>query len=363
MNLKKLELTHFRSHTSLLLDFEPGTNLFVGRNGAGKTNIVEAIGYLATLRSHRVASDQFLIQRGAQQAYIRGLVHHQDRDVLLELELNNGKSNRARVNQVPQARERDALGYLKRVIFAPEDLEIIKGDPSARRDFIDDLLITISPRISSVISDYERALKQRNSLLKSAQGKKFDESTLEIWDEKIAELGAELILERLGLISKLRNPFIQEYQVLSGASEAGISYKSSLEEELPEQRDELTTLILAKFKSERKKEVERGLTLVGPHRDELLIQLGQDVAKGYASHGESWSLALALKLASMELLQEDEPVLILDDVFAELDGKRRDALTNHLQIHTPTQLFITAAVVEDVPHDFRTKPIFVESHE
>ena len=364
MILRKLELINFRSHKNLLLDFVPGANLLIGSNGAGKTNIIEAIGYLASLKSHRVAQDALLINKSSERAYIRGLIERDNREILIELEINNGKSNRARINQATQPKERDILGYIQRILFAPEDLELVKGDPSTRRDYLDTLLVAKTPRLAGIISDYDRALKQRNSLLKTAQSRNFDESTLDVWDEKLIERGCELISERLQLINELAAPFTNEYRAVAPEGEVLMKYRSSLIENdildpLSTKEDLLDSMASA-IKKERKREIERGISLVGPHRDELLLLLDGELAKGYASHGESWSVALALKLAAYDLLEKDEPILILDDVFAELDGKRRDALTHQLLHKGRTrQLFITAAVVEDVPMEFRSHVIEV----
>ena len=364
MILRKLELIDFRSHKQLLLEFIPGPNLLIGSNGAGKTNIIEAIGYLASLKSHRVSQDSLLINKDSECAYIRGLVEIDNREVLLELEINKGKSNRVRVNKAAQPKERDILGYVQRVLFAPEDLELVKGDPATRRDYLDTLLVAKSPRLAGVISDYDRALKQRNSLLKSAHTRNFDEETLNVWDEKLVERGSELVFERLQLINELATPFSSEYKSVAPNGEVEMKYRSSLVENLildpSTTKDSLVTSMFSVLKKERKREIERGISLVGPHRDELLLLLDNELAKGYASHGESWSIARALKLAAYDLLEAVDPILILDDVFAELDGKRRDALTTQLLHKGGTrQLFITAAVVEDVPMEFRSHIIQV----
>jgi DNA replication and repair protein RecF len=364
MILRKLELIDFRSHKQLLLEFAPGANLLIGSNGAGKTNIIEAIGYLASLKSHRVSQDSMLINKESACSYVRGLVERDGREILLELEINNGKSNRARINQAAQPKERDLLGYLQRILFAPEDLELVKGDPSTRRDYLDTLLVAKSPRLAGVISDYDRALKQRNSLLKTAQSRNFDENTLDVWDEKLVERGSELVYERLQLVNDLTAPFVTEYAAVAPEGIVSLKYRTSLLEneiaDLSTTHEELAIAMMAVIKKERKREIERGISLVGPHRDELVLLLDSEVAKGFASHGESWSIALALKLAAYDLLEADEPILILDDVFAELDGKRRDALTAQLLHKGRTrQLFITAAVVEDVPEEFRSNVIQV----
>jgi DNA replication and repair protein RecF len=364
LHVSHLSLVDFRSYAGLELEFEPGVCVLVGPNGHGKTNVVEAVGYLATHGSHRVAQDQPLVRIGAQSAVIRAAVHHEDRSVLLELEINPGKSNRARVNRNAVSRTRDALGYLRTVLFAPEDLALVKGDPAHRRQFLDELLVARTPRLAAVRADYERALKQRNALLRSAaqmrranRGAAVDMSTLDLWDGHLASAGAHLLAARLELVEAL-NPLVGKgYGTIAGRDSAILEYRASFElsttRGTPVDESALHDALIAALIAGRKEEIERGMTLVGPHRDELALLLdhghGPVPAKAYASHGESWSFALSAKLAAFELLRAEaiEPVLILDDVFAELDSSRRAQLAQVAA--SAQQVLITAAVDEDVP--------------
>ena len=379
MYVRHLSVSNFRSYESAELPLSPGITTLVGLNGQGKTNLVEAIGYLATLSSHRVANDQPLVRFGASQAVIRGVVVRDGRETLVELELNPGRANRARLGRSPMQRPREVLGTLRTVLFAPEDLALVKGDPSERRRFLDELLVARQPRWAGVRSDYDKVLRQRNALLKSAapvlrRGTRYrprpaeeagDDAraaalhTLDIWNDHLATVGSQLLYARLRLLRDLGPYLSKAYdEVSAGQSDARVSYKSSLREEVaasiaagevPE-AEELRAQILAALEEARPREVERGVSLVGPHRDDVVLTLGELPAKGYASHGESWSFALGLKLAAYQLLRHDlgeDPVLILDDVFAELDSGRRERLA--AMIADCEQVLITAAVDEDVP--------------
>ena len=347
----------------------------VGPNGQGKTNLVEAIGYVATLGSHRVSSDAPLVRFGAPRAIIRCAVVQHGRSTLVELELTAGKANRARLNRSPVPRPREVLGTLSTVLFAPEDLALVKGDPSERRRFLDDLLVARQPRLAGVRSDYDRVLKQRNALLKSAgsaikrgQG---DVRTLDVWDSHLAAAGAELLAARLALVADLAPYVASSYtQVSDNQGPAAIAYRASLteHEEDPEpltgDRQRLAERLLAAMGVLRRSELERGISLVGPHRDDLVLSLGPMPAKGYASHGESWSFALALRLASYELLRSDlgeDPVLVLDDVFAELDTGRRERLAE--LVSGVEQVLVTAAVPADVPDALSGGRVEVQSGE
>jgi DNA replication and repair protein RecF len=358
MWVKEIRLTDFRSYEQVEVSLTEGVTTFVGPNGQGKTNLVEAVSYISTLSSHRVANDAPLVRSGADRAVI-GLEVLTERTVIVELEINPGRANRARLNRSTAGRPRDVLGIVHTVMFAPEDLALVKGDPSERRRFLDDLLIQRSPRMLGVKADYDRILKQRNALLKSAftarrASSQDVERTLEVWDEQLISAGADLVSARVALVSEL-TPFVDDtYRLIAGGAGEGVatmSYASSVgaDAELTVDREQWARQLRTGIERRRKDELDRGVTLIGPHRDDLVLTLGDHPAKGYASHGESWSFALALRLASLEVLRGDgdDPVLILDDVFAELDTTRRRHLTE--RVATSRQVLITAAVPEDVP--------------
>ncbi|MFI6822993.1 DNA replication/repair protein RecF [Micromonospora sp. NPDC050187] len=358
MYVRRLELVDFRSYERVGVDLEPGANVLVGANGVGKTNLAEALGYVATLDSHRVATDAPLVRLGAESAVIRCAVVHEGRELLVELEIVPGKANRARLGRSPARRARDVLGALRLVLFAPEDLELVRGDPAERRRYLDDLLVLRQPRYAGVRADYERVVKQRNALLRTAYlarktggSRGGDLSTLAVWDTHLAGHGAELLAGRLELVAALTPHITKAYDaVAAGRASAGIAYRPSVElrEAVPD-RTTLTEALTTALAEARTAEVERGTTLVGPHRDDLALTLGPLPAKGYASHGESWSFALALRLAAYDLLRSDgiEPVLVLDDVFAELDAGRRERLAG--LVGGAAQLLVTCAVDDDVP--------------
>ncbi|MBA9002155.1 DNA replication/repair protein RecF [Thermomonospora cellulosilytica] len=464
MHVAHLSLQDFRSYATAEIALRPGVTVFVGPNGQGKTNLVEAIGYVSTHGSHRVATDAPLIRQGAPRAIVRAGVVRDDRRALIELEINPGKANRARLNRSPVPRPRDILGMLRTVLFAPEDLALVKGDPGERRRFLDELLTARAPRYAGVRADYDRVLKQRNALLKSAAAHRRSPgpevlATLDVWDSHLARLGAELLAARLDLVSDLTPLVARAYAALApGGGIASLAYRTSVSDRLPPlpvlaapengragttpyapsngatasttggtpgpgpaaephggasedglgdrqsaarghgdvpgspgrpargaapsagepgregvqtssngaaraahevavdgggaqrvERDVLVAALEEAMRDSRRQELERGVSLVGPHRDELVLQLGGLPARGYASHGESWSFALALRLAAFELLRADgdDPVLILDDVFAELDSGRRRRLAE--LVAPAEQVLITAAVPEDVP--------------
>ncbi|PRY58734.1 DNA replication and repair protein RecF [Knoellia remsis] len=383
MYVRHLSVGDFRSYPSAEVALEPGITTFVGLNGQGKTNLVEAIGYLATLSSHRVSADAPLVRFGAQQAVIRGAVVRDGRETLVELEITPGRANRARLGKSPLTRTRDVLGQVRTVLFAPEDLALVKGDPSERRRFLDDLLVLRQPKWAAVRADHDKILKQRGALLKSAapvlrgrgkrrrpvEGVDADEAresalhTLDVWNAQLSAVAVPLIYARLRLLRDLGPLLGKAYdEVSAGQSDARVSYRSSLREpiasriaagevpEIAEIHDEL----VESYAEVRDQEIERGVNLVGPHRDDVVLSLGELPAKGYASHGESWSFALGLRLAAYQLLRHDlgdDPILILDDVFAELDSGRRERLA--AMVADCEQVLITAAVEADVPEALR----------
>ena len=419
MYLTRLALTDFRSYAAAELDLGPGVTTLLGANGQGKTNVVEAAAYLATLGSHRVASDAPLVRRGADRAILRAAVTAAARDSLIEIEINPGHANRARLNRAP-VRPRQVLGALRTVLFAPEDLVLVKGDPDGRRRYLDDLLVATAPRYAGVRADYERVLRQRTALLKSLRGRAgtrlyagaggrardADPSedqpgngwggepggagsgevssaadadggtrrdtlagpaagTLSVWDEHLVTTGAELLAARISLTRALRPLIARSYAAVAGdAGEITIGYRQSFSNQGPgakgglspagqpepaPDRAALAAWMRTALASVRGQELDRGVCLVGPHRDDLELRIGDLPARGYASHGESWSAALALRLAAYELLREggDDPVLLLDDVFAELDTGRRSRLA--AVAAGAEQVIVTAAVPDDVP--------------
>jgi DNA replication and repair protein RecF len=390
VHLTRLALTDFRSYLSVDLSLAPGVSVLLGANGQGKTNLVEAVAYAATLASHRVATDAPLVRRGAQRAIVRAAISSAVRDTLIELEINPGRANRARLNRVPVPRARQVLGALRTVMFAPEDLALVKGDPEQRRRYLDDLLVARAPRYAAVRADYERVLRQRTALLKSLRARpgwrvparaggrpagpppgeddgpaaRGAASTLEVWDEQLASTGAELVAARLELTAALRPLVAGAYaEVSGGAGDAGLSYRQSRRTaaagpeqggaaaEPPADRAALADWLREAIAAARPEELERAVCLVGPHRDELELQIGGLPARGYASQGESWSMALGLRLSAYQLLRGDgdggDPVLILDDVFAELDAGRRERLAG--LVAGAEQVLVTAAVAADVP--------------
>ena len=356
MFVRHLSLVDFRSYATAELELAPGVTALIGPNGQGKTNLVEAIGYVATLDSHRVSADAPLVRSGAERAVVRAGVVRDGRETRVEIEIVPGKTNRARLGGAPVPRPREILGTLRTVLFAPEDLAVVKGDPSERRRFLDELLVARAPRFSAVRADYDRVLKQRNALLKSAGAARRAGGsalrTLDVWDAHLATAGAALLAGRLELVDALSPLVDKAYATVSGGGAAAtLSYSSTLPADslASRDRDVLAAALSAAVAATRDAELDRGVTLVGPHRDDLILSLGELPARGYASHGESWSFALALRLASYDLLRSDggEPVLILDDVFAELDDTRRQQLAD--LVAPAEQVLITAAVADDVP--------------
>jgi DNA replication and repair protein RecF len=357
VHLTFLELTDFRNYSSVQVGLARGANVFVGPNGHGKTNLAEAVCYLAHLSSHRTGTDTALVRAGADRAVVRTRVVRRDRELAVELELNPGRANRARLGGSARPRARDVLGAVQAVLFAPEDVGLVKGDPGERRRFLDELLVARAPRLAGVRSDYDRVLRQRAALLKSiGTARRPDTGPLDAWDAHLASVGAQLLGARLALVDELRPLVAKNYDAIAedGAT-ATIGYRSSAQ--LPDSSagaagvEELTTILAQALAEARLDEIARGVCLVGPHRDELELGIGTLPARGYASHGESTALALALRLASYDLLRaedpDSEPVLVLDDVFAELDPQRRARLA--ALVAGAEQLLVTAAVPDDVP--------------
>jgi DNA replication and repair protein RecF len=405
--LEKLSLTDFRSYAQVDLSLEPGVTVLVGSNGIGKTNLMEAIGYLATLNSHRVSTDAPLLRFGAERAMIRAKLVRGEQSTVLELEINAARANRGRINRSNPVRARDLLGICQTVLFAPEDLALVKGDPSSRRRFLDELLVSLIPRHAATRSDYDRVLKQRNALLKSARAGKFSaghEATLDVWDQHMARAGAELLHARLELVDRLQPHLKNAYaQLTDGSKVATAVYRSTLQDILDDDGaapssaarpadsavaaetdavgaaaaatsvlaedlrllsvEQLTERYIQAFAASRRKELERGISLVGPHRDELELVLGSAPAKGYASHGETWSMCLSLRLASYYVMLDDArtggspPILILDDVFAELDVQRRRKLA--AIVSGAEQVLVTAAVEDDIPAELTGRRVKV----
>ena len=371
MYVRHLALHDFRSWSDVDLELCPGRTVFVGPNGFGKTNLVEALWYCATLGSHRVGTDAPLVRAGADRAVVSAIVVNEGRELAVDIEIAAGRANKARLNRSPVRSTREVLGAVRAVLFAPEDLALVRGDPAERRRYLDELATLRRPTIAGVRADYDKVLKQRTALLKSASAARFrgDHTvleTLDVWDGHLAAYGAQLMAARLGLINQLGPEVEKAYQLLAPASRpAAIGYRPSIEVAGPDAVDVeyLEAALLAGLASRRNAELERGVCLVGPHRDDLELRLGDQPAKGFASHGESWSMALALRLAAYELLRAEgsEPVLILDDVFAELDDSRRRALAGVAA--SAEQVLVTAAVAEDIPADWDATRITISMRE
>lgn len=369
MHVRRLALTDFRSWPRAELDLEPGRTVFVGPNGFGKTNILEALWYSSTLGSHRVATDAPLIRSGAERAVISTIVVSEGRELAVDLDITSGRANKARLNRSPVRSAREILGVLRAVLFAPEDLALVRGDPGDRRRYLDDLATIRRPRIAGVRADYDKVVRQRTALLKTASGARFRGDrgaleTLDVWDGHLASHGAQLISARVELVNELAPEVEKAYQLLAPSSRpASIRYRSGVEVVETEAAagnadpEIFEAALLDALSRRRDAELERGVCLVGPHRDDLDLRLGDQPTKGFASHGESWSMALALRLAAYELLRREgsDPVLLLDDVFAELDTARREALAQVAA--TAEQVLVTAAVHEDIPADWDARRV------
>ena len=376
MHVAHLTLADYRNYERADIALEPGAVLFIGRNGQGKTNLVEAIAYAGTASSHRVSTDQALIRFGAESAIIRARIQHADRAIVVEIELNRASPNRAQVNHSP-VRVRDLPRYFSSVVFAPEDLALVRSDPAVRRGFLDTLVVQKTPRFAGVMSDYDRVVRQRNSLLKSARASRLAAdslTTLDVWDDRLVSLGTEIIMARAAIVQALQPHVAQAYSAVAGDDHhTRLSMRLSVDgrahddavSEPGGQLDDTAEQIAERFHrvliENRRTELDRAVTMIGPHRDDLMLELNQLPARGYASHGESWSFALALKLASAEVLRENavagDPVLILDDVFAELDEGRRERLAD--AVGGFEQVLITAAVGADVPERLAARRVSV----
>jgi DNA replication and repair protein RecF len=369
MYVRHLGLREFRSWPQIDIELEAGRTVFVGPNGYGKTNLVEALWYSATLGSHRVATDAPLIRAGAPRAVISTIVVNEGRELAVDIEITAGKVNKARLNRSPVRSPREVLGVLRAVLFAPEDLALVRGDPSERRRYLDELATLRRPTLAAVRADYDRVVRQRTALLKTAAGQRSRDpgllSTLDVWDGHLAEHGARLLEARVELVNALRPEVEKAYQLLApGSRTADARYRSSVQIDGEEtSAPTLETALLEGLAARRDAELDRGVCLVGPHRDELELILGDQPARGYASHGESWSMALSLRLAAYELLRSEgtDPVLLLDDVFAELDTARRRALATVAS--SAEQVLITAAVDDDIPDGLDARRIGIDMSE
>jgi DNA replication and repair protein RecF len=366
MQISKLSLRNFRNHEKIDLSFPPGTTTTIGRNGRGKTNIVEAVHYLATLSSHRVSQDAPLIRKGQNAASIFANVAKHNRQAEVELTINYPGANKVLLNQTQLTKPRDILGLVTTVIFSPEDLELVKGDPAARRRFIDELSTSLTPKFSNPRSDYERILKQRNTLLKSLGRRNPSpqaRATLDAWDEQLIQTGSEIISVRLENIKRIEPHILSFGAEISGDTEPlSLRYANNWLPVEATDKIDIANIFKLELENRNKDEIDRGATLVGPHRDDLEIQLSEMPARGYASHGQSWSIAIALRLAAFKALREhdDDPILILDDVFAELDERRRSRLISI--ISDVEQTLITAAVMEDIPKGLQSNQLLLEDN-
>ena len=364
MYVRHLGLRDFRSWPQADIELQPGRTVFVGPNGYGKTNLIEALWYSATLGSHRVATDAPLVRAGTSRAVVSTIVVNDGRELAVDLEITPGKANKARLNRSPVRSPREVLGVLRAVLFAPEDLALVRGDPGERRRYLDELATVRRPALAAVRADYDRVVRQRTALLKTAAGQRPRDAgllqTLEVWDGHLAEHGARLLAARVALVNELRPEVEKAYQLLApGSRAADIRYRSSAEFDAGGDGDSFETALLAALAARRDAELDRGVCLVGPHRDDLELVLGDQIAKGFASHGESWSMALSLRLAAYELLRSEgtDPVLLLDDVFAELDTARRRSLA--VVAGEAEQVLLTAAVPDDIPLDLDARRITI----
>jgi DNA replication and repair protein RecF len=365
--VRHLGLRDFRSWAHADLELQPGRTVFLGPNGYGKTNLIEALWYSSTLNSHRVGTDTPLIRAGASRAVVSTIIVNGGRECAVDLEIRAGRANKARLNRTPLRSARQVTGVLQAVLFAPEDLAMVRGDPAVRRRYLDELVTVRRPVLAAVRADYERVLRQRTALLKTVSGARHRDramlDTLDVWDGRLATHGAQLIAARIDLVNQLAAEVPKAYELLaSGSGSASIGYRASLDLDAGDPTDVafVEAGLLAALSERRGAEIERGMCLVGPHRDDVELRLDDQPAKGFASHGESWSIALALRLAAYELLRADggDPVLLLDDVFAELDTTRRRALA--AAVASAGQVLVTAAVPEDVPEDWEIRRVTID---
>jgi DNA replication and repair protein RecF len=367
MRINSIALHDFRNHTDLSLGFPTGVSAIIGRNGRGKTNIVEAVNYCAILSSHRSAQDAPLIRRECEEAAITAQVQKHDRTATMSVTIKSVGANKVSLNGNTLTRPRDILGLVQTVIFSPEDLDLVKGDPSARRKYLDEFSTLLTPRFAGIRLEYDRALKQRNSLLKSCGRRELSSSvreTLMAWDEQLIKHGSELVAQRLGSLRALENHISEHGQTISGDTEPlSAAYHSTWLKPDSVSIEEVAFDLREQLAARQMQELDRGLTLVGPHRDDLELNLSAMSAKSYASHGQCWSIALALRLATFSVLRarDDDPILILDDVFAELDQKRRVRLQE--AICDVEQTLITAAVKEDLPGSLEFQEILLDDRD
>ncbi|MCT1445212.1 DNA replication/repair protein RecF [Corynebacterium sanguinis] len=367
MYVRDLDLRDFRSWPELTLTLEPGATVFSGRNGHGKTNIVEALHYTSTLGSHRVSTDAPLIRSGCGDARVSVTTVNDGRELTTHLLIKVNGANQAQINRTRLKSAREVLGVLRTVMFSPEDLKLVAGEPAERRRFLDELAASRAPRLGGAKADYDKVLRQRNALLRSSshelrRGYSDDTgasalATLDVWDLQLARLGAEVTAGRLELLDVLTPHIAESYAAVAPESRpASVSYSSTVDDAVRALSGEpsrepgvIEAAMLTELARRRREEIERATTLVGPHRDDMVLMLGDTPAKGYASHGETWSYALSLHLAEYALHASEgsHPVLILDDVFAELDALRRQRLVAVAQ--SAEQVLITAAVGDDLP--------------
>ncbi|MDI3313239.1 MAG: DNA replication/repair protein RecF [Mycobacterium sp.] len=367
MYVRSLALCDFRSWAHASLELLPGRTAFVGPNGYGKTNLIEALWYLSTLSSHRVASDVPLVRRGTSRAIVSAIIVRDGRECAIDLEVSPGRANKARLNRSPVRSTHQVLGVLRAVLFAPEDLALVRGDPAERRRYLDELVITRRPAMAAVRADYQKVLRQRTALLKTlATRRRRDPAmldTLEVWDARLAAVGARVIASRMSLVNHLAVEVAKTYRLLAaGTASMSLRYRASVDHGIGDGTDveSIEADLLAALRERRSAEIERGICLAGPHRDDLELRLDDRPAKGYASHGESWSIALALRLAAYELLRADgdDPVLLLDDVFAELDAARRHALVT--AVAAAEQVLVTAVAADDLPPGWEARQVVID---